>query len=126
MGHVFICLSSKPRDDLQEVLVRYLFWGSIRVGVEGKRKPPVCVAPGYNSPACAHLGKNPWRMLAVEDLEKVSLTLSSSESREGGRVQVGCLHSPRSKVLTAEHMPQGLKHSPLLAKFKVPLRDLTC
>lgn len=44
MGHVFICLSTKPRDDLQEVLVRYLFWGSIRVGVEGKRKPPVCVA----------------------------------------------------------------------------------
>lgn len=84
MGHVFICLSTKPRVDLKEVLVRCLFWGSIRVGVEGKRKPTVCVAPGYNSPACAHLGKNQWRMLPVDDLEKVSLTLSSS-GEQGGR-----------------------------------------
>lgn len=82
MGHVFICLSTKPRVDLKEVLVRYLFWGSIRVGVEGKRKPTVYVAPGYNSPAYAHFGKNQWRMLAVEDLEKVSL---SSSGEQGGR-----------------------------------------
>lgn len=46
MGHIFICLSTNPRVDLKEVLVRYLFWGSIGVGVEGKRKPTVYVAPG--------------------------------------------------------------------------------
>lgn len=31
----------------------------------------MCLAPGYNSTACAHSGKNRWRMLTSVDLERM-------------------------------------------------------
>lgn len=81
----------------------------------------MCLGPGYSSSACAHCGKNRWRMHTSRDLERKSLTCHQLEGREGGRVPTGCLRSLFPNGLTAEATPQDFKDSPLLARFRVPL-----
>ena len=83
--------------------------GSLRVGMEGGRKPTLCLIHKPLETAalpCAHLGKN--------QIKKVHFSRSQNSEQGGGRVQVGCLHSPCPDCFQLSTCPRVLKTLPFL------------